>query len=156
MNYKHLPSFGEFNRIQTELKMNYYKQKLNETVKNDTQQYKQLNYDKNKKYQSVKDIIGSSLSKIGTYNDLNNKEQVVALIDEEMCINCGKCYMACSDVIFFEKNKLKLEIVKMFYYFRVAIKLYILIQTRIYLMSPMTVQVARSAYQSVQSLTVLK
>lgn len=81
--------------------MNYYKQKSNETAKNDTEQYKQLNYDKNKKYQSVRDIIGSSLSKIGTYNDLNNKEQVVALIDEEMCINCGKCYMACSDVNFF-------------------------------------------------------
>jgi Fe-S-cluster-containing dehydrogenase component len=24
-------------------------------------------------------------------------EQVVALIDEEMCINCGKCYMTCND-----------------------------------------------------------
>lgn len=94
---KHLPSFGEFNKKQTELKMNYYKHKSNETANINTQQNKQINYDKNKKYHSVKDIIGSSLSKIGTYNDLNNKEQVVALIDEEMCINCGKCYMACSD-----------------------------------------------------------
>ena len=25
------------------------------------------------------------------------KQQVVALIDEEMCINCGKCYMTCND-----------------------------------------------------------
>lgn len=24
-------------------------------------------------------------------------EQVQALIDEEMCINCGKCYMTCND-----------------------------------------------------------
>lgn len=23
--------------------------------------------------------------------------QVQALIDEEMCINCGKCYMTCND-----------------------------------------------------------
>lgn len=23
--------------------------------------------------------------------------QVVALVDEEMCINCGKCYMTCND-----------------------------------------------------------
>ncbi len=38
-----------------------------------------------------------ALDKIGTYNDLDNKEQVVALIDEEMCINCGKCYLACND-----------------------------------------------------------
>merc|ERR1711928_110601 len=24
-------------------------------------------------------------------------QQVVAMIDEEMCINCGKCYMTCND-----------------------------------------------------------
>jgi hypothetical protein len=30
----------------------------------------------------VKDIVGKSVSKIGTYGQLNNKEQVVALIDE--------------------------------------------------------------------------
>ena len=41
------------------------------------------------KVSKVKDLIGSALNKIGNYGDLNNKEQVVALIDEEMCINCG-------------------------------------------------------------------
>jgi dihydropyrimidine dehydrogenase (NADP+) len=30
----------------------------------------------------VKDMIGLAVPRIGTYNDLNNKEQVVALIDE--------------------------------------------------------------------------
>jgi hypothetical protein len=30
----------------------------------------------------VKDLIGRALNKIGAYNNLNNKEQVVALIDE--------------------------------------------------------------------------
>jgi len=29
--------------------------------------------------------------------ELNNKEQVVAIIDNELCINCGKCYMTCND-----------------------------------------------------------
>ena len=38
----------------------------------------------------VRDVIGSALSTIGTYNDLDNKQQVVAIIDPEMCINCGK------------------------------------------------------------------
>ena len=94
-----MPSFGEFNKIQTEIKRNYYSQ--NSTDTQEDQKSKKLNYDKNKKYSRIRDVIGSSLSKIGTYNDLNNKEQVVALIDEEMCINCGKCYMACSDVRFF-------------------------------------------------------
>lgn len=46
---------------------------------------------------SVKDMIGRALERIGTYGDLDNKQQVVALIDEEMCINCGKCYMTCND-----------------------------------------------------------
>lgn len=54
--------------------------------------------ERNNSIHNIKDIIGKSLSKIGTYSELNNKEQVVALIDEEMCINCGKCYMACNDV----------------------------------------------------------
>ncbi len=25
------------------------------------------------------------------------QEQVVALVDPELCINCGKCYMTCND-----------------------------------------------------------
>uniref|UniRef100_A0A8C4UTX8 Dihydropyrimidine dehydrogenase [NADP(+)] n=1 Tax=Falco tinnunculus TaxID=100819 RepID=A0A8C4UTX8_FALTI len=44
-----------------------------------------------------KDVIGKALQYIGTYGELCNAEQVVALIDEEMCINCGKCYMTCND-----------------------------------------------------------
>eukprot|EP00117_Sycon_ciliatum_P019725 scpid33381/ scgid17788/ Dihydropyrimidine dehydrogenase [NADP(+)]; Dihydrothymine dehydrogenase; Dihydrouracil dehydrogenase len=47
--------------------------------------------------QSIKELIGKSLDRIGAYGQLNNQQQVVALIDEEMCINCGKCYMACND-----------------------------------------------------------
>jgi len=42
-------------------------------------------------------MIGRSLKYIGDYTSLNNKEQVVALIDDDMCINCGKCYMTCND-----------------------------------------------------------
>ena len=40
--------------------------------------------------------VATAVSRIGTYGDLDNKQQVVALIDEEMCINCGKCYMTCN------------------------------------------------------------
>ncbi|NXX10517.1 DPYD dehydrogenase, partial [Podargus strigoides] len=46
---------------------------------------------------AIKDVIGKALQYIGTYGELCNTEQVVALIDEEMCINCGKCYMTCND-----------------------------------------------------------
>ena len=43
------------------------------------------------------DVIGVALSRIGTYGRLDNKQQAVAVIDEDMCINCGKCYMTCND-----------------------------------------------------------
>ena len=46
---------------------------------------------------SVADVIGRTLPMIGKYNDLNNKEHVIALVDPDMCINCGKCYMTCND-----------------------------------------------------------
>lgn len=46
---------------------------------------------------SIKDVIGKAVSHIGPYKQLDNKRQVVALIDDDMCINCGKCYMACAD-----------------------------------------------------------
>ncbi|KAM7532811.1 hypothetical protein Aperf_G00000129029 [Anoplocephala perfoliata] len=46
---------------------------------------------------SVGSIIGRALDKIGTYGQLSNKEQVVAEIQAESCINCGKCYMTCND-----------------------------------------------------------
>jgi len=46
---------------------------------------------------TVEKVIGAALDRIGTYNDLDNKQHVIALIDPEMCINCGKCYMTCND-----------------------------------------------------------
>jgi len=45
----------------------------------------------------LQDMIGMALPKIGAYNDLDNTQQVVAIIDEDMCFNCGKCYMNCND-----------------------------------------------------------
>jgi dihydropyrimidine dehydrogenase (NADP+) len=35
-------------------------------------------------------MIGVGLDKIGAYNDLDNSKQVVAVIDDDLCINCGK------------------------------------------------------------------
>jgi len=49
------------------------------------------------KPQTIKEQIGRAISRIGNYNNLDNKQQVVALVDEELCINCGKCYMTCND-----------------------------------------------------------
>ncbi|EPY76477.1 hypothetical protein CB1_001428084 [Camelus ferus] len=49
------------------------------------------------KGESMRDVIGNALRYLGTFGELSNTEQVVAVIDEEMCINCGKCYMTCND-----------------------------------------------------------
>jgi len=46
---------------------------------------------------TVRDQVGRSLPRITHYMELNNKEQVVAVIDNEACINCGKCYLTCND-----------------------------------------------------------
>lgn len=46
---------------------------------------------------TVADVIGRTLPHIGKYGDLDNKQHVVAIVDPDMCINCGKCYMTCND-----------------------------------------------------------
>lgn len=43
------------------------------------------------------ELVGSANPQIGPYNKLDNEQQVVALIDSDLCINCGKCYMTCND-----------------------------------------------------------
>ncbi|TDG41125.1 hypothetical protein AWZ03_012452 [Drosophila navojoa] len=45
----------------------------------------------------ITDVIGAALPRIGPYKSLDNKQQKVALINDDMCINCGKCYMTCAD-----------------------------------------------------------
>lgn len=46
---------------------------------------------------SVNDIIAQATPTIGAWHELNRDEQVVALVDPDLCINCGKCYMTCND-----------------------------------------------------------
>ncbi|XP_044255499.1 dihydropyrimidine dehydrogenase [NADP(+)] isoform X2 [Tribolium madens] len=49
------------------------------------------------KVPKINEMIGRALPRIGAYKKLDNTKQVVALIDDDMCINCGKCYMTCND-----------------------------------------------------------
>lgn len=95
---QHLPSFGDFNKKQNEIKRNYYKKEKEGEEKEFTVKERKMNLIADKsKLPTIKQQIGKAVNKIGTYNDLDNTDHVVALIDEEMCINCGKCYMACND-----------------------------------------------------------
>jgi len=45
----------------------------------------------------INDIIGSAIPRIGQWYELSQEEHVVAEIDPDLCINCGKCYMTCND-----------------------------------------------------------
>jgi len=48
---------------------------------------------------TVNDLIARSAPYIGPWGHLAKpgEEQVVALVDPDLCINCGKCYMTCND-----------------------------------------------------------
>lgn len=84
MWFQHLPSFGEFQKKQEEIKSKFYKEHngVVPAPEDDPIVKRVLNIAETSKIPKIKEIIGIALDKIGTYNDLNNKEQVVALIDE--------------------------------------------------------------------------
>jgi dihydropyrimidine dehydrogenase (NADP+) len=91
-----LPNFGQFAQEKSALLAEH---KMNEDLLDD--KYLPVsNRPANKQRlmtPTVEAVIGAALDRIGTYNDLDNKQHVIALIDPEMCINCGKCYMTCND-----------------------------------------------------------
>ncbi|XP_048353497.1 dihydropyrimidine dehydrogenase [NADP(+)] [Sphaerodactylus townsendi] len=88
---KKLPSFGPYLEQRKKI-ISENKLKLKELS-----QPERKHFVPKKPIPAVKDVIGKALQYIGKYGELSNTEQVVALIDEEMCINCGKCYMTCND-----------------------------------------------------------
>ena len=53
-------------------------------------------------------MVGMGLNSIEP-NEATIKNKRLALINDELCINCGKCYMTCNDVrylfLFFNLKK---------------------------------------------------
>ncbi|KAK9886993.1 hypothetical protein WA026_019912 [Henosepilachna vigintioctopunctata] len=103
---KKLPFFGEYKKKRENILANLHKKALYEekivqhhTDRENFTEISESNHIINGEHRPkrVKDFIGRALNKIGPYKELNNKQQVVALIDDDMCINCGKCYMTCND-----------------------------------------------------------
>ncbi|MDP9110926.1 MAG: NAD-dependent dihydropyrimidine dehydrogenase subunit PreA [Candidatus Eremiobacteraeota bacterium] len=45
----------------------------------------------------VSDLVGKSQNRITTWENLNLNYKVVARIDQDLCIHCNKCYIACED-----------------------------------------------------------
>ncbi|MFT9848009.1 NAD-dependent dihydropyrimidine dehydrogenase subunit PreA [Aneurinibacillus sp. REN35] len=46
---------------------------------------------------SVMDIVGKSVPRYSEWGNLNLNYKVVAHIDEQSCINCNRCHIACED-----------------------------------------------------------
>jgi len=88
---KGLPKFGEFSKKRKDERKNFVKDLDLQTPPEPLSNPQQITIP------SVKSQVGRSLKRITDYMQLNNKEQVVAIIDNELCINCGKCYMTCND-----------------------------------------------------------
>ncbi|GFN98592.1 dihydropyrimidine dehydrogenase [NADP(+)]-like [Plakobranchus ocellatus] len=91
---KHLPSFGPYQR-QKEAIIAALHQKMNILEEKQTPIRPALKPEV--PVPKIKDLIGLAVHGITSYLELDNTDQVIALIDEEMCINCGKCYMTCND-----------------------------------------------------------
>ncbi|GIM47999.1 dihydropyrimidine dehydrogenase subunit B [Collibacillus ludicampi] len=55
------------------------------------------NYLDQKGITSVMDIVGKSVNTYSDWGNLNLNYKIVARINEEKCINCNKCHIACED-----------------------------------------------------------
>jgi dihydropyrimidine dehydrogenase (NAD+) subunit PreA len=55
------------------------------------------NYLDEKGLSSVQELVGRSVEKYSKWGDLDLSYRVVARIDEDICINCNKCHIACED-----------------------------------------------------------
>jgi dihydropyrimidine dehydrogenase (NAD+) subunit PreA len=55
------------------------------------------NYLDDKGYQSVNDIIGLSVNRMTDWGNLDLNYKVVARVDNEKCVKCNLCYVACED-----------------------------------------------------------
>lgn len=50
-----------------------------------------------KGYKTIDDFVGKALPNVMEWQDLNLKHKVIASIDEDKCIGCELCYIACED-----------------------------------------------------------
>ncbi len=55
------------------------------------------NYLDEKSYASVNDIIGKSVGRVTDWGNLDLKYKTVARVNNENCIKCNLCYVACED-----------------------------------------------------------
>ncbi|CAF0914507.1 unnamed protein product [Rotaria sp. Silwood1] len=91
-----LPPFGEYRKKRDELTQKFLNQVdildeqfLPEKVRPAQQPQKEI--------PRLVDVRGIALDKITEFKQLDPCQPAVAIIDDDLCINCGKCYMTCND-----------------------------------------------------------
>jgi dihydropyrimidine dehydrogenase (NAD+) subunit PreA len=52
---------------------------------------------RDKKFERISDFAGQSLPRVKTWGDLDLNYKIVAEIDQNKCVHCGLCYIACED-----------------------------------------------------------
>jgi dihydropyrimidine dehydrogenase (NAD+) subunit PreA len=52
---------------------------------------------RDKGYRSINELVGLSVRRIKSWGDLDLNYKIVARIDQDKCIHCGLCYIACED-----------------------------------------------------------
>ncbi|CAI9740097.1 dehydrogenase [NADP(+)]-like isoform X1 [Octopus vulgaris] len=93
---KELPSFGNYLIERKRKLVEYYKDIDLLSPKNEPPKIRPPNIPSSS-VQGAQEMIGYALPHLSDHTSLDRKEQVVALINDDLCINCGKCYMVCND-----------------------------------------------------------
>lgn len=91
-----LPVFGEFRKQRDEITQQFLEKA---DLLDEEFQPEQIRPPRQSQGQVPRlvDVRGIALDKITDFKNLNPREPAVAIIDDDLCINCGKCYMACND-----------------------------------------------------------
>lgn len=56
-----------------------------------------VNWMREQGFSKLSDFVGASVGRIGGWNELDLAYKVVADIDQDACVHCGLCYIACED-----------------------------------------------------------
>uniref|UniRef100_A0A914BUW6 Dihydropyrimidine dehydrogenase [NADP(+)] n=2 Tax=Acrobeloides nanus TaxID=290746 RepID=A0A914BUW6_9BILA len=91
----HIPNFGKFREQKKEIEKKILKSA--DLLDVSSTEFATRPDNQPEFIPTIKDIVGAALNQVGSYGELDNTKQKVALIDDDLCINCGKCYMTCND-----------------------------------------------------------
>lgn len=60
-------------------------------------------------YATINDVTGRAVERFVPWNQLNMKFNTIARIDQDACIKCGLCHIACEDTSHQAIAKTKVE-----------------------------------------------